>query len=340
MLPTNRTYQMTLAAISLLVIIAGCPRATRAQGTIILDALGLTTLINPSCADFKVLGPCSCTGLGLDQLCQVVAYHVPKYLVETVLIPGDTLIGPGLLPPAIGGALPALLNPLGVSGAGGAGNAISSGHTALHFREVHVYAFPDITFFGCRACDLATLPGLPLLIPHYFSELDTAAWRFVSDGLVIGLPFNIGGVGVWGSLYPRTGFNRHHELPVAAALASYRAVHVVHHPLPDLTSPVPHVVVLPGAGTVPQCFQVGYPQLSRCARPGMNPIHWDLEKIGPHGRNIFIYWERKQCCVDPVLATCGLTLSAGNVDNFCDIPLIPSTGIVPGMPPDIPFDGK
>ena len=128
---------------------------------VILDALGLNTLINPECADFKVYGPCSCTGLGVDQLCVRVSYHVPKYVVETVLIPGDTLIGPGLLPPVIGASIPTFLNPLGLVGAGGAGNAIASGHTALHFREVHVYTFPDVTLFGCRVCDLTTLPGEP-----------------------------------------------------------------------------------------------------------------------------------------------------------------------------------
>ena len=96
----------------------------------------------------------------------------------------------------------------------------------------------------------------------------------------------------------------------------------------------------PGVGPPPNCFQVAYPNRSRCARPGMNPIHWDLEKIGPHGRNLFIYWERKTCCIEPTLSACGLILSAGHHDNFCDLPLIPVTGLVPGMPPDIPFDGK
>jgi hypothetical protein len=334
----SRLYSAAvLLSLGLVVMSA---RVGHAQGAVFLDALGLTTLINPACADFKVLGPCSCTGLGVDQVCELVAYHVPKYLVETVLIPGDTLIGPGLLPPPIAGAIPSFFNPLGLTGAGGAGNAISSGHTALHFREVHVFTFPDITLFGCRACDLTTGPGEPILIPKYVSELDVLAWRYGSLEPASLLPFNIGDVGVWGSLYPRIGFNRHHELPVAAALSSYRAVHVLHNPAPDLTSPLPRVVISPGTGALPECFQVGYPKRSRCAKPGMNPIHWDLEKIGPHGRNIFVYWERKICCVDPATALCGLALAAGNVDNFCDIPLVPVTGIVPGMPPDIPFDGK
>jgi hypothetical protein len=63
---------------------------------VITDLAGFTTLLNPLCADFRVLGSCSCTEvIQADQVCQRVAYHQPAFIVETVPIPGDSVIGGG-----------------------------------------------------------------------------------------------------------------------------------------------------------------------------------------------------------------------------------------------------
>lgn len=294
---------------------------------------GLTGFINPQCADFRILGPCSCTHVLLvDQVCQRVAYHQPAYIVETVPIPGDTVIGAGLISPGV--ILGPLLGTVNFAGGSGALPQVS-GHASLTFREAHVYSAPKLFPYGCNACDDASIPDTPLLTPHYLSELDFLAWRIVPDGVANPLPIGaLGAAGVWGSLFPRVGFTQHDSPPVAAALLAWRAMAIAFFPTP------PHVVLSPAIGEPPVCFQVGHPTLSRCGLVGMNPIHWQLEEVEARGRNLFVFWEEKTCCVEPSDAACGIALSAANQDNFCPLAYDPVTGIVPTMPPDLPFDGK
>ena len=78
-----RLFRVCLNLGLLIALSAGWVRAQPVIG----DAAGLMGLINPQCADFRILGPCSCTGAQVDQACLQVAYHQPAYVVETVPIP-------------------------------------------------------------------------------------------------------------------------------------------------------------------------------------------------------------------------------------------------------------
>jgi hypothetical protein len=305
---------------------------------VINDVAGLTGLINPQCADFRILGPCSCTGTQVEQACLWVAYHQPASVVETVPIPGDLIIGAGLISP---GVVPgALVDALDFAG-GSSALPQTSGHAALTFREAHVYSAPRLLPYGCNACDGRSIPDQPLLVPHYLSELDFAAWRYLPDGVANPIPIaGLNLAGVWGSLFPRIGFSQHDSPPVAAALLAWRAMAVAFNPAPGPGGSTPRTVILPAIGEPPVCFQVGYPNRSRCGLVGMNPLHWQLEKVEARGRNVFVFWEEKMCCVEPASATCGLAMSTGNEDNFCPAGYDPVFALVPGMPLDVPFDGK
>ena len=305
---------------------------------VIHDLTGLMGLINRQCADFRILGPCSCTGAQVDQACLQVAYHQPACIVETVPIPGDAVIGAGLISP--GAVLAPLLRTLDFAGGSSALPQLS-GHAALTFREAHVYSVPKLTAYGCNACDGRSIPDEPLLTPHYYSELDFAAWRHLPDGAANPIPIQaLTLAGAWGSLFPRIGFSQHDSPPVAAALLAWRAMSVAFNPAPGPGGFTPRTVISPAIGEPPVCFQVGYPQLSRCGLVGMNPLHWQLEKVEARGRNAFVFWEEKTCCVDPSSAACGQALAAGNQDNFCPAGYDPVFALVPGMPLDVPFDGK
>lgn len=307
---------------------------------VITDLAGFTTLINPLCADFRVLGSCSCTEvIQADQVCQRVAYHQPAFIVETVPIPGDSVIGGGLLSP---GVLAGLVTAgASISFAGGSSALpLDSGHNALTFLEAHVYSVPKILPYGCNACDDRSIPDNPTLTPHYFSELDFIPWRYIPDGAANPLPIAaLSLTGVWGSLFPRHGFTQHDSPPVAAALLAWRAMTIALNPAPGPGGLTPHTIVTPAIGEPPVCFQVGYPALSKCGLVGMNPLHWQLEKVEARGRNVFVLWEMKACCVEPSESVCGLAMSVGNENNFCPLAYDPVTAIVPGMPIDIPFDG-
>jgi hypothetical protein len=321
--------------LNLSLLVALAPLVASAQ-PVVSDAAGLARLINPACADFRILGPCSCTGL--DLACVLVAYHQPAFIVETVPIPGDSVIGAGLISP---GVVPGAA--LGTIDFAGGSSALpqESGHAALTFREAHVYSAPKLLPYGCSACDGRSVPDAPLLTPHYFSELDFQAWRYIPDGGANPIPIQaLNLAGVWGPLFPRMGFSDHDSPPVAAALLAWRAMAVAFSPAPGPGGFRPHTVIAPAVGEPPVCFQVGYPSLSRCGLVGMNPLHWQLEKVEARGRNVFVFWEMKTCCTTPSEAACGAAMSSGNADNFCPLGYDPVTALVPGMPFDVPFDGK
>lgn len=193
----RRLRNSGLSILVLLVMVTG-----PATGQpVITDIAGFSTIINPLCADFRILGPCSCTEvIQVDQACLRVAYHQPAFIVETVPIPGDSVFGGSLLSPGIIAGL--ITGGASISFAGGSSALpLDSGHNQLTFLEAHVYSVPKILPFGCNACDDRSIPDNPALTPHYFSELDFIPWRYIPDAVANPLPIAaLSLAGVWGSL--------------------------------------------------------------------------------------------------------------------------------------------
>jgi hypothetical protein len=292
-------------------VIAGATAIATTTGVVTASENGpsLPALLNRQCVDWKIAGPCLC---GFPpHPCTQVQYWRPRWLVEVVKRPGSSAI------PVLGTVLSAALQAVGMPsmGGGGQGNASGAGHTNLAFSEVHVYSFPDLLGGPCTAC--APTNALPVL--HYASELDAPVWRTT---VAPPLPFAaLIPVGVWGTLFPRTGFVIHSSPPIAAALQAVRALNIAFAPATPVPSPEAHVVVTPSGG-FSTCMQMASPRPTPCMTIGTPPPMWEMGSVSHTGSYIFLFWERQHCCVEAAMATCGITLPVigGHGANMCPLP--------------------
>jgi hypothetical protein len=124
-----------------------------------------TSLVNLQCVSWHITEPCVCNP---TTPCVQVTYWEPGWLVETVKRPGTTTLS------GVGDVLTVALEAAGSPplGGGGAGNTTGSGHTNLHYNEVHVFTFPQLLGGPCTGC----APGAASLTLHYASETDPL-WR-------------------------------------------------------------------------------------------------------------------------------------------------------------------
>jgi hypothetical protein len=273
------------------------------------SSVSIPALVNRQCVDWRIEGPCAC---GFPpHPCVKVSYHEPRWIAEVVKRPGTSAL------PVLGNLLPAALSVTGIPalGGGGAGNASGSGHTNIHFSEVRIWSFPQVLGSPCTGC--APVNAVPVL--HYASELDAATWR-----TAVAAPVPLPGllpVGVWGNVYPRSGHVIHGSPPIAAALIAVRAMDIVRQPVGMPPHLDPHVVTAP-APAFSTCIQMGSPRVSPCLVPGVPPPLLETAAVAPNGNYVFIFWAKRDCCVEPAMSTCGLTTPGigGHGANFCAIP--------------------
>jgi TraU protein len=268
---------------------------------------GIAALPNPNCAQFTILGPCSC-GFPPTPTCLQVAYWEPGWLVETVKIPGDTAIAP------IQQALGTFGPPLHVLGGGGAGNSPGSGQTNLHFNEAHVMTFPRFLGGPCTGCQAGQTQVFNV---HYLSEIDPL-WR-----LAVGAPsildlFGLGQLGVWAPLYPRIGFAIHGSEPVGSGIAAARALDIAANPFGVPTNPENRVIITPTLG-YSRCCQLASPVQTPCFNVGTNPALWETGTVSATGKYIWIFWRFQTCCVPPSEVWCGALLGDYGA-NLCITP--------------------
>lgn len=263
---------------------------------------GLATKADWSCVEFKTLGPCyrkTPPYVGVK-----VRYRQPVLLVETVKIPGDTVINElrGLLGAKLKQRVRASmkhktgfdLDPL--SGGDWKGDTSS-----LSMNEAHVFSFPLTDFFSTLV--LAPCEGMPDLAGPigYMSELDAWEWRTgeneqktcpAQNGV---WPLPGTWLGSWGPIYPRTGWSVGTTPPVASALSAYRAV--------DISSIKPSWprFSLSKVLFVPDLFwdrmQMVYPSAGPCIRLGEDARLWERNKGSVDGKYVWIYWRKKECCL-------------------------------------------
>jgi hypothetical protein len=272
----------------------------------------LLELPNLACVDWKIAGVCAC---GFPpHPCVQVEYWEPGWLIETVLKPGQSTLE--ALTPLLDTALRAGGMPS--FGGGGAGNATGSGHTNIHYNEVHVYGLPSLLGGPCTSCVPQVAP--PTL--HYASELDAPAWR---TARAVPSPLDLViQVGVWCKLYPRGGKVITGSKPVASGCTATRALDVAFLPvgLPPNTQDT-HVVPIPSPGTS-RCFQLAWPRQTACMLAGTPPLVWDHATVSPSGAYLWVVWKKRACCINPETTTCGITLLGGHGQNLCLLPSTPT----------------
>lgn len=158
------------------------------------------------------------------------------------------------------------------------------------FHEARVWPFPlkEVDpvgcIFPCKSPNRAV--SLLQMIPYFISDVDPL-WR-TGD---IALPYP---VGTWGPLSPRTGWVAGSEA-LASALAFYRAVDVAFFPSG-------HVITRPSfvPATLLNNINLGYPRLTQCLKPGMPPALWEFAQPAIDGNYLWVYYEPRTCCIDPV----------------------------------------
>ncbi len=194
------------------------------------------------------------------------------------------------------------------SACGAAGQADT---TNLHLNEAHVFGFPfSDTFSLMVEAPCEGLPDLGSAI-SYISEQDRDEWRRARYEMKhplaqmtakvapvcarYGALFPGLCLGVWGPLYPRTGFVVHASPATASAVAAFRAVDIA-----ALKPQTPHQVVAPVLFWPDVRFdrlQMVSPVKQRCMAVGADPALWDNGVNARDGRFVWIYWRKKECCL-------------------------------------------
>ncbi|MCL1130465.1 TIGR03756 family integrating conjugative element protein [Shewanella sairae] len=184
------------------------------------------------CIDYQVIGMClwmTCTPLGCDTDTSIkVKHRLPDMVAMSYLNTGEA---PWQATQWMSPTTP---------GAKGGGSSHKRSPTLLDnatvtFQNTDIIGHPaEGTFFEMLSSFGYTLegPSTPFM-PYYLSSLDTLGWRFNIPDV-----FNVSSwnpltnrLGNWGSVYPRGGFSIQKQPYKSAAMAAYKASHVVTRPM-------------------------------------------------------------------------------------------------------------
>lgn len=269
--------------------------------------------INYNCVSPIVVGPCPTPKPPFAGI--RVRYWEPVLLVETVKMPGDTVINEfaPFLKEATANTSVALINGsidllAGVS-SGSSRDSVSG--VSLQFNEAHVYKFPfdfQAVVQMAFTCPATPQPSLNII---YLSEMDSAEWRI---GLLEEmspkslLSASLGPIcsvvsdhipemcmGTWGAIYPRRGFFTHPSEVVASAANAFRAVSISSIMDPGLHTRVTPVLFSPDSAR--DKLQLLSPHLSGCVPVGQNPAIWEAQNKAVDGKYLWVYWRHRECCV-------------------------------------------
>lgn len=196
----------------------------------------------------------------------------------------------------------------------------------LQFKEVNVYGHPAALLFGQNFNqDQLTLwcpSQVTPLLPYFSSALDSFEWRWgigealrpetwIPNASLIGSHF----LQHWGSVFPRTGFVNQKEDPKAAAIAAYRAAHIVttsQDSLPHLSLPLTdnngvHKTWFPGElqenNPDNHVWQMLAPKKDQqCYALGENDVlkkSWADNRLSDDQKYVFAVWRSYSCCQIP-----------------------------------------
>lgn len=249
--------------------------------------------IDLSCLKFEIVGPCAQPLPGV-----YIRYWEPTLLMETVHAPGDYVvreIGFALKPlmEKIANVEMGLINRSDIPVTSTNGWQSVSGSN-LHFNEVHLYDFPLKLIEQTVLCP--SVPNQTLGI-RYLSELDSIFWRRglfeqnlpQTQAAARSPAFHIG---VWGPLYPRTGFVIAVSSAVSSAIDALRAVSIAGFPLGHIVeSPLDFQMNM----SVDK-MQMLHPEKSMCMSPGTDPRVWEPGRVSKDGNYVWLYWRYRECC--------------------------------------------
>ncbi|HEX4585444.1 MAG TPA: hypothetical protein VH183_11480 [Burkholderiaceae bacterium] len=267
---------------------------------------------DPACTRTQVIGLCWC---GATPCGYQIRMYVPVAFAETVRAPGDSLLTAPL--PASASSLSTLS---------------SSGSTLDNTAEAHAWLLGNAAWLlsgpmsclRCQPSDARSAPppasaaadlvcgtvskvvaalvsnilsGLPSALPSlaYASEADELNWRTgCRDVLAIESRADqlVGGLGRWGSLYPRQMRDLGTPPVVCSAKTAFRALSIAR----DQLGTFPFPVDLAGR------MQQAYPAVSTCFDVGEQPLPQAPASDRPvqtsaDGRYGWFYWRPVSCCV-------------------------------------------
>ncbi|MEI8012677.1 MAG: TraU family protein [Candidatus Omnitrophota bacterium] len=254
-----------------------------------------------SCVRFQVAGACRRSTPPYAGI--RVRYWQPVLMVETTRHPGQSGIE------EFKGIVSLMTGQQPVSSSCGVPG--QSDTTNLQVNEAHVFGFPFSDAFSLMI--EAPCEGMPDLGGKisYLSEQDREEWRDAREesrhplSRMTGSAAAVCGrygdlfpglcLGVWGPLYPRTGFSVHASAPAGSAIAAFRAVDIA-----ALKPQAPHRVISPvlfWPDIRADCLQMVSPVKKSCMAIGADPVFWDGGATARDGRYVWLYWRKKECCL-------------------------------------------
>lgn len=187
----------------------------------------MASAVCPDCIDYKVVGMClwmTCTPFGCHTDTSIkVKHRLPDMVALSYRNTGE---GPWA---ATSWMAPAN----GLASGGGNANERSPSLTdsaTVTFQNVDIIGHPaEGTFFEMLSSFGYVLKGpAKPFVPYYLSSLDTLGWRFNIPDMINPNSWNpFDKLGNWGNIYPRGGFQIQKHPYKSAALAAFKATHIV-----------------------------------------------------------------------------------------------------------------
>ncbi|WP_394230488.1 TIGR03756 family integrating conjugative element protein [Shewanella colwelliana] len=218
--------------ISVPLIVLACLSVSPVNAENITTAEIIQSSLCPDCIDYQVIGACiwmTCTPLGCDTDESIkVKHRLPDMVAMSYLNTGEA---PWKATKWMSPTTP------GAKGGGSSHNRSPEllDSATVTFQNTDIIGHPaEGTFFEMLSSFGYTLkgPATPFM-PYYLSSLDTLGWRYNIPDV-----FNLSSwdpisnrLGNWGNIYPRGGFSLQKQPYKSAAIAAYKAAHIVTRPM-------------------------------------------------------------------------------------------------------------
>ncbi len=284
-----------LCTVAAVVCAGGCVWAAVLHKRSILD---LAKGVDWQCMHLQVL---ACPKANPQMLGIRYRYWEPSLIVETVKQPGDYVIAEvgsaitNILKSSVDKTLKAYFKNNQLVADGGDAHSFS-GEGGLRFQEAHVYDFPAKMFIDKALCPNPTNTTLGV---RYLTEMDSVEWRTTQSEeflpqsqMAIAIKSN--DLGLWGSLFPRSGYVINPSDPIASVLVMMRAVSIAGLPL------LKHFVESPTL-FMPDTFrdkvQAWHPVAMQCMESGRDPRVGEQNMSNEEGQYVWLYWRWRDCCL-------------------------------------------